>query len=113
MLSASVGELLAAFSAIDSAIVAENLLKETLPALSETMMEIRGDPMSVRASSAVTIVDSIFDGRPAPLAPGMFATVAESLFAVLSITDDRDMQQTGLHTITTVVRKDVNQLLTW
>lgn len=113
MLSASVGELLAAFARIENAAVDRNLLDDTLPALARTMLEIRGDPMSVPAASAVTIVDSIFDGRPAPLTPGSFAKVADSLFAMLAITDDRDVQQTGLHIVTTVVRKDVDQLLNW
>lgn len=79
------------------------------------MAEIEQDPFSPRAAAAVEIVDGILLGRPSEggMGEGLFATVAEVLFGVLETTEDREIQQTGLHIITTVVRKDIDQLLHW
>ena len=78
-----------------------------------TMAEIQHDPFSPRAAAAVDIVDSIFDGRTIPMGVGMFNVVAGVLFDVMATTEDREIQQSGLHIITTVIRKDVDQLLEW
>lgn len=74
---------------------------------------MRYDPFSTRASAAIDIVDSIFSGRKIPLGEGLFSVVAEILFEALGKTEDRDVLQSGLNIITSVVRKDVAQLLNW
>lgn len=113
VLGASICELFQAFSGISSTVITQNLLLEALPSLSTVMSEISHDPFSPRAAAAVEIVDGIFLGQPNPMGEGLFATVAEVLFQTLATTEDREIQQTGLHIITTVVRKDVDQLLNW
>lgn len=113
MLGSAVCELFQAFAGIATPVVEQNLLHVTLPALARTMTEIRTDPYSSRASAAVDIIDNIFDGRPLPLGEGMFAVVGDVLFEVLASSDDRDLLQSGLHIITTVVRKEQDQILSW
>ena len=113
LLGSAICELFETFSAIPTPAVQQILLLEALPALARTMAEIRFDPFSPRAASAMDIVESIFEGQPATLGEGAFATVAGVLFEALGTTEDRDVLQTGLHVITTVVRKDVDQLLNW
>lgn len=113
LLGSAICELFETLSAIPTPAVQQILLLEALPALARTMAEIRFDPFSPRAASAMDIVESIFEGQPATLAEGAFATVALVLFEALGTTEDRDILQTGLHVITTVVRKDVDQLLNW
>lgn len=114
MLGASVCEFFESFSKILSPAVERSLLQYTLPALSRTMTEYRTNPYSPLASRSVDLIDSVFDGRPMDsFTPGLFATVAEVLFELLIATDDRGILQSGLHVITTVVRKDIDQLLNW
>ncbi|KAI5481652.1 Importin 9 [Pseudohyphozyma bogoriensis] len=113
LLGSAIGEMFEALAKTPSPVVQQTILGEALPALTTTMTEIRTDPFSSRASSALDIVESIFDGFVAPLAPGVFAAVAGVLFEVLGATEDRDILQTGIRLLTTVVRKDVSQLLSW
>ena len=114
MLGSSVCEFFESFAGIVSPSVQQNLLNYTLPALSQTMTEHRTNPYSPLASRSVDLIDSIFDGRPiGEFSPGLFASVAEVLFELLIATDDRGILQSGLHVITTVVRKDIDQLLNW
>lgn len=69
--------------------------------------------------AALELIDNIFEGCPAPLGEGMFGVVAEGLMQLLvgaeggAGTEDRDMIQSGLNVVTSVVRKDVAQLLQW
>lgn len=77
------------------------------------MTSIRADPFSAQALAAIDVIDNIFDGRIMPLGDGLFSTIAGMLFEILESTEDRDLIQTGLHIVTTVIRKDVNQLLNW
>lgn len=63
--------------------------------------------------SSVVTINSIFDGRPTPLGDGLFGRVANELFSVLSQTEDDNILQEGLESLTFVVRKDVDQLINW
>ncbi|GAA6011372.1 hypothetical protein JCM10207_008317 [Rhodosporidiobolus poonsookiae] len=113
LLGSSISDVFASLSASPSPVVQSSLLNEALPALVSTMLEFRSDPYSVRAAAALDITNSIFSRFPTPLPAGAFAAVAEILFEMLGNTEDRDIIQTGLDVVTTVIRKDVNQLLEW
>ena len=77
------------------------------------MAEGRSDPSSIRAAAALDICSRIFSRFPTPLPPRSFERVAAVLFDLLATTEDRDVTQTGLDVVTTVIRKDVSQLLEW
>lgn len=77
------------------------------------MTELQADPLSVRASTAIDITDNIFTHMPSPLLVGSFDKVAGNMFDALNATDDRDVTQSGLNIVTSVIRKDVDQLLNW
>lgn len=113
MLGCAVCELFLSFAAVPSLIVEQNLLHSTLPALALTLTAIRTDPFSAQATAAMDVIDNIFDGRTMPIGDGLFATIAAMAFEVLETTEDRDLIQTGLHIVTTIIRKDVDQLLNW
>ena len=113
MLGVTIGEVFSALSASSSPAVQHVLLQEALPHLTASMAQIRIDPFSPAAAAAMDIVDSIFSGRPSPIGEGLFAAVASTLFEVLAVAQDRDTTQTGLNIITSVVRKDIDQLLNW
>ncbi|KAK4699259.1 importin-9, partial [Phenoliferia sp. Uapishka_3] len=113
MMGNAVCELFAALSSIATPAAQNCILTEALPTLATVLNHIKGDPFSPQAGAALEIIDSIFDGQPTPLGPGLFDGVAGVLFDILAIAEDRAIVQSGLHVITTVVRKDVNQLLSW
>ncbi|KAL8280102.1 hypothetical protein RQP46_007432 [Phenoliferia psychrophenolica] len=113
MMGNAVCELFSTLSSISSPSVQSILLSSALPLLSSVLSEIHADPFSPRAAAALEIVDNVFDGQPSPLGSGFFGAVAGVLFEVLAVTEDRAIVQSGLHVITTVVRKDVEQLLSW
>ncbi|BGP06448.1 hypothetical protein JCM10049v2_002270 [Rhodotorula toruloides] len=113
LLGSTIADVFASLSASPSPVVQSVLLNEALPALASTMTELRTDPSSIRAASALEITNSIFSRFPSPLPAGAYERVAEILFEVLGATDDRDIIQTGLDVVTTVIRKDVDQLLNW
>lgn len=113
LLGSSIADLFASLSASPSPIVQSSLQNEALPALVSTMTEIRSDPSSIRAAAALDISNSIFSRFPTPLPAGAFARIADILFEMLTTTEDRDIIQTGLGVVTTVIRKDVDQLLSW
>lgn len=77
------------------------------------MNEARDDPASIRAAASVDIASRIFSRFPTPLPAHAFGRVATTLFELLARTEDRDVTQSGLDIITTVIRKDVAQLLDW
>jgi len=77
------------------------------------MIEIRSDPSSIRAAASLDITSAIFSRFPTPLPHGAFDRVAEIVFEMLAGTEDRDIIQSGLDIVTTVIRKDVDQLLNW
>ncbi|GAA5825501.1 hypothetical protein JCM5353_005327 [Sporobolomyces roseus] len=113
ILGSSISDVFGSLSSSTSPIAQEAILNTALPALASTMTEIRTDPLSIRASTAIDITDSIFSHLQTPLPPNAFERVAENLFGALNATDDRDVTQSGLNIITTVIRKDVEQLLNW
>ncbi|GAA5867303.1 hypothetical protein JCM1840_005019 [Sporobolomyces johnsonii] len=113
LLGSAISDVFGSLSSSTSPVAQNALLTDALPALASTMTEIRTDSLSIRASTAVDITDSIFMHMPSPLPAGAFERVAEMLFEVLNVTDDRDVVQSGLNIVTTVIRKDVNQLLNW
>lgn len=113
LLGSTIADVFASLSASPSPVVQSVLINEALPALASTMTELRTDPSSIRAASALEITNSIFSRFPSPLPAGAFERVAEILFEILAATDDRDITQTGLDVVTTVIRKDVDQLLNW
>ncbi|THH14476.1 hypothetical protein EW146_g5852 [Bondarzewia mesenterica] len=66
------------------------------------------------ASSAIELVSALVQGAPETgLGEGFFAAVADNLFNCLKTAEDRDTLQNGISLITLVIRKDVDQLLTW
>ncbi|BGP38381.1 hypothetical protein JCM10449v2_002313 [Rhodotorula kratochvilovae] len=113
LLGSSIADVFSSLSASSSPIVQAALLNEGLPALVSTMTEVRSDPSSIRAAAALDITSAIFSRFSTPLPAGAFARVADILFEMLAGTEDRDIIQTGLDVVTTVIRKDVNQLLDW
>ena len=113
MMGNAVCELFSSLSSIQTPAVQSVVLSEALPTLATVLAEIRADPFSPRAAAALEIVDNIFDGQPSPLGETFFGAVAGVLFETLAVTEDRAIIQSGLHVITTVVRKDVDQLLNW
>lgn len=113
LLGSSISDVFASLSASSSPIVQSSLLNEGLPALVATMTEIRSDPSSIRAAASLDIASAIFSRFPTPLPQGAFDRVAEILFEMLAGTEDRDIIQSGLDVVTTVIRKDVDQLLNW
>lgn len=113
MLGCAVCELFLSIAAVHCSVVYENLLHSTLPALALTLTAIRSDLFSAQATAAIDVIDNIFDGRTMPIGKGLFTTIASMVFEVLETTEDRDLIQTGLHIVTTIIRKDVDQLLNW
>jgi hypothetical protein len=113
LLGVSICEVFAFLASSDSPTVRNSLLHGALPHLSEIMKNFRSDPFAPSVSAAMDLIDSVFGASAMPLPAGMLDAVASSLFEVLATSEDRDMVQSGLRIITTVVRKDVNQLLNW
>ncbi|GAA5946175.1 hypothetical protein JCM3765_000143 [Sporobolomyces pararoseus] len=113
ILGSAVSDVFGSLSSSTSPPAQNAILNSALPALASIMTELRTDPLSVRASTAIDIADNIFTHMPAPLLPDSFNKIAENLFEALNSTDDRDVTQSGLNIVTSVIRKDVNQLLNW
>ncbi|KDE03266.1 hypothetical protein MVLG_06259 [Microbotryum lychnidis-dioicae p1A1 Lamole] len=116
ILGVAIGEVFTSLASTPSPIVTNCLQTDALPTLSNILLEIRTDPYSASAASALELIEAILSGRPSGpehFGPGLFDTVAASLFEVISSTEDRSVTQSGLNIITTVVRKDVGQLLAW
>lgn len=90
------------------------MLHVGLPRLAE-LLSLTGDDDDSRQQviSSVTVINAIFDGRPTPIGPGLFAAVGQALFDTLNRTDDDNVLQDGLDCLTYVVRKDVDQLIQW
>lgn len=111
LLGSAICEVFDSLSSTASVVVEDSIRNDAFPSLVAAMIQVRHDPYSIPAASAIDIVDALFAGRPAPLAPGWFAAIAPTLFEVVTLTDDRDVLQAGLNILTTTVRKDVTQLL--
>ncbi|KAM0788544.1 hypothetical protein ACM66B_001672 [Microbotryomycetes sp. NB124-2] len=113
MLAATIGQVMTTVASLSTSAVQSALLSTILPELNLALAKFEIDPYGTAVSSAVEFVDAIFSGLQAPMGPGLFAAVASHLFNVLTVTDDRQVIQSGLNVITNVVRKDVQQLLDW
>ncbi|THH01586.1 hypothetical protein EW145_g6890 [Phellinidium pouzarii] len=62
-------------------------------------------------SSAIELITSLVNGSPNEgLGEGFFSALAPTLFECLRVTEDRD---NGVVCLTWIVRKDLNQLLSW
>ncbi|RDX47886.1 ARM repeat-containing protein [Lentinus brumalis] len=65
-------------------------------------------------SGAIELVNSLVEGAPENgLGDGFFAMLAPGLFAALNSTEDRDAIQNGIAGLTLIIRKDINQLISW
>ncbi|GAA5841531.1 hypothetical protein JCM3766R1_003978 [Sporobolomyces carnicolor] len=113
LLGSAISDVFGSLSSSSSPAAQNAILNSALPALAAVMTELRTDPLSVRASTAIDIADNIFSHMPTPLLPGSFGKIAVNLFEALDATEDRDVTQSGLNIVTSVIRKDVNQLLEW
>lgn len=115
MLTMSIGDMFSgmASASASSPAVLQSLVGDAFPELSATISRVRIDPFGASVVSAVDVLNSIFSGLPTPLGEGVFASVAPAVFEVLAVAEDREMVQSGLSIITSVVRKDVQQLLNW
>lgn len=115
MLATSIGDVFSsmAAAAASSPAVLQSLVNDAFPELSASVLRVRIDPFGASVVTAVDVIDSIFNGLPTPLGEGAFAAVAPAIFEVLAVAEDREMVQSGLSIVTSVVRKDVNQLLNW
>ncbi|GAA5868959.1 hypothetical protein JCM16303_000320 [Sporobolomyces ruberrimus] len=113
ILGSAVSDVFGSLSSSSSPAAQNAILNSALPALAAVMTELQADPLSVRASTAIDITDNIFTHMPSPLLVGSFDKVAGNMFDALNATDDRDVTQSGLNIVTSVIRKDVDQLLNW
>ncbi|KAI0275362.1 ARM repeat-containing protein [Gloeopeniophorella convolvens] len=91
----------------------ETTIKQALPRLTTAIANASAEESWV-ASSALELLGSLARGAPeAGLGDGFFAAIAPSVFNCLKVAEDRDVLQNGVLLLTLVVRKDVNQLLSW
>ncbi|KAL1950948.1 hypothetical protein VTO73DRAFT_97 [Trametes versicolor] len=89
------------------------VVRQALPALCNAIMSSTAVDSWV-ASAAIELVSSLASGAPETgLGEGFFAMLAPSLFSCLRTTEDRDVIQNGIACLTLLIRKDVNQLVSW
>lgn len=115
MLATSIGDVFSgmASAAASSPAVLQSLVSDAFPELTAIVMRVRIDPFGASVVTSVDLLDSVLAGLPTPLGEGVFAAIAPAVFEVLAIAEDREMVQSGLSIITSVVRKDVAHLLNW
>ncbi|KAI0673956.1 ARM repeat-containing protein [Trametes maxima] len=93
--------------------VYQTVVRQALPTLCNAIMSSTAVDSWI-ASAAIDLVSSLVSGAPeSGLGEGFFAMLAPSLFSTLRATEDRDVIQNGISCLTLVVRKDVNQLISW
>ncbi|KAF8634940.1 hypothetical protein AX15_000671 [Amanita polypyramis BW_CC] len=92
--------------------VYETVVKQALPRLTSAMASAKPTECWI-SSSAIDLINSIVEGRDHGLAEGFFAHVAPSLFKCLAETEDRDILQNAIHCLTSIIRQDCNQIVTW
>ncbi|OJT08019.1 Importin-9 [Trametes pubescens] len=89
------------------------VVRQALPTLCNAIMSSSAVDSWV-ASAAIELVSSLVSGAPETgLGEGFFAMLAPSLFSCLRTTEDRDVIQNGIACLTLLIRKDVNQLISW
>ncbi|KAI0354778.1 ARM repeat-containing protein [Trametes cingulata] len=93
--------------------VYQAVVQQALPALCNAIMSSTAVDSWI-ASAAIELVSSLVSGAPeSGLGDGFFAMLAPSLFSCLRTTEDRDVIQNGIACLTLIVRKDINQLISW
>lgn len=113
LLSSALCDLFRSLSQSSEAGVYKALVSSALPELSRIITVPETEATRSQIGAAMTILNSIFDGRPSPLGQGFFAAAADALFTAMARTEDDGVLQEGLECLTFVVRKDVQQLLQW
>ncbi|KAH6916745.1 armadillo-type protein [Coprinopsis sp. MPI-PUGE-AT-0042] len=100
--------------------VYETVVQQALPRLVETIRTSTSTGSSDASSeawiagSAIELVSSLVEAcPPTGLGDGFFGLLAPALFECLDKAEDRDVLQNGVSCLTMIVRKDVQQLLTW
>ncbi|KAI0778993.1 ARM repeat-containing protein [Trametes elegans] len=91
----------------------QTIVRQALPTLCNAIMTSTAVDSWI-ASAAIELVQSLVSGaREGGLGEGFFAMLAPSLFSCLSSTEDRDVIQNGIACLTVIIRKDVNQIISW
>ncbi|TFK26759.1 ARM repeat-containing protein [Coprinopsis marcescibilis] len=119
-------DILKALASASSAGLYETVVKQALPVLVDTLGGGTKSGSATPATgggaageawvagSAIDLISSLIEGSPeSGLGDGFFALLAPNLFRCLDSAEDRDVLQNGVTCLTLVVRKDVNQLLSW
>ncbi|KAF8870248.1 ARM repeat-containing protein [Mucidula mucida] len=89
----------------------EVVVKEALPSLCNSLSSAPLEE-SWTASSALELINALIRGEHA-MGEGFFSVLAPHLFKCLAVVEDRDALQNGIVSLTLVVRKDCNQLVSW
>ncbi|KAH8835042.1 ARM repeat-containing protein [Flagelloscypha sp. PMI_526] len=93
--------------------VYEAVVSKALPVLTEAITNCQPSEYWV-ASTSVELVDSLAQGAPeSGLGEGFFAMAAPALFKRVGETEDRDTIQNIVICLTTMLRKDTAQILSW
>lgn len=93
--------------------VYETVVNQALPALSNVIASAKPEESWI-AGSGIELVCSLVRGSPpSGLGEGFFALLAPNLFKCLGEAEDRDVLQNGITCLTVIIRKDVEQLLSW
>ncbi|KAI0325407.1 ARM repeat-containing protein [Cubamyces sp. BRFM 1775] len=91
----------------------QTVVRQALPTLCNAIMSSTAVDSWI-ASAAIELVSSLVSGaQEGGLGEGFFAMLAPSLFSCLRTTEDRDVIQNGIACLTLLVRKDINQIVSW
>ncbi|OCH92992.1 ARM repeat-containing protein [Obba rivulosa] len=91
----------------------ENVIKLALPPLSNAILSSTEYDAWI-SGTAIEVVNGIVQGAPnTGLGAGFFDVIGPSLFEALRKVEDRDVIQSGIECLTSIIRKDVNQILNW
>lgn len=71
------------------------------------------DETRPQIDSSIVMLNSVLDGRPAPLGQEIVAPILPALFGILQRTEDDSVFQEGLECLTYIIRKDIDQLTQW
>ncbi|EMD32596.1 hypothetical protein CERSUDRAFT_161550 [Gelatoporia subvermispora B] len=91
----------------------ENVVKLALPSLSNAILSSTEYDAWI-SGAAIEVVNGIVQGAPdSGLGAGFFDIIGPSLFEALRKVEDRDVIQSSIECLTSIIRKDVNQVLVW
>ncbi|CDO77258.1 hypothetical protein BN946_scf184753.g8 [Trametes cinnabarina] len=91
----------------------QTVVQQALPVLCNAIMSSSAVDSWI-AGAAIDLVSSLVSGAPeSGLGEGFFAMLAPSLFSCLRTTEDRDVIQNGIACLTLLIRKDINQVVSW